>query len=150
MLTSAPFSASGWYPEDRAAQAAVTAEMFAGTPLHGAFLRTSPTPDAWPTVVAKVRDLVTSDYDWAEAVAALQAPTLLVIGDGDGVRPEHAVEFFGLLGGGKADGDLAGLPASALAVLPATTHVGWAPPYHGILARTHLLVPIITEFLDAR
>ncbi len=150
MLTSAPFSASGWYPEDRAAQAAVTAEMFAGTPLHDAFLRTSPTPDAWPTVVAKVRDLVTSDYDWAEAVAALQAPTLLVIGDGDGVRPEHAVEFFGLLGGGKADGDLAGLPASALAVLPATTHVGWAPPYHGILTRTHLLIPIITEFLDAR
>jgi hypothetical protein len=33
-------------------------------------------------------------------------------------------------------------------VLPATTHVGWAPPYHGIMTRTHLL-PILTEFLDA-
>ncbi len=40
-------------------------------------------------------------------------------------------------------------PASALAVLPATTHVGWAPPFHGILTRTHLLVPMINEFLDA-
>jgi pimeloyl-ACP methyl ester carboxylesterase len=37
---------------------------------------------------------------------------------------------------------------SSLAVLPATTHVGWAPPYHGIMTRIHLL-PILTEFLDA-
>ena len=149
VLVSTPFSHAGWYPEDRAAQAAISADAFAGTPLHDAYLKMSPTPDAWPTVVAKVRDLVTSDYDWAEAVAALHAPLLLATGDGDGVRLAHAVEFFDLLGGGKADGDLAGLPASALAVLPATTHVGWAPPFHGILTRTHLLVPIINEFLDA-
>ncbi len=44
---------------------------------------------------------------------------------------------------------MAGLPASALAVLPSTTHVGWAPPFHGILTRTHLLVLMISEFLDA-
>jgi hypothetical protein len=61
----------------------------------------------------------------------------------------HVVEFFGLLGGGKGDGDLVGLPPAQLAVLPATTHVGWAPPYHGIMSRTELLLPIITEFLDA-
>jgi pimeloyl-ACP methyl ester carboxylesterase len=149
VLVSTPFSTTGWYPEDRAAQAAITADAFAGTPLHDTYLQTSPTPDAWPTVVDKVRDLVTADYDWAEAVAALQAPALLVVGDGDGVRLAHAVEFFGLLGGGKGDGDLAGQPTSALAVLPATTHVGWAPPFHGILARIHLLVAIINEFLDA-
>lgn len=149
IVASAPFRSTGWYPEDQAAQAAITVEMFTGNPLHDAFLRTSPTPDAWPAVVAKVRELVTSAYDWSEAVAALKTPALLVVGDGDGVRPEHAVEFFGLLGGGKGDGDLMGLSASALAILPATTHVGWAPPYHGMLTRTHLLVPIINEFLDA-
>jgi pimeloyl-ACP methyl ester carboxylesterase len=148
-LLSAPYSSAGWYPEDRAAQASITADAFSGTPLHDAYLKTSPTPVAWPTVVAKVRDLVTADYDWAEEVAALQTPTLLVIGDGDGVQLSHAVAFFGLLGGGKADGDLAGLSASALAILPATTHVGWAPPFHGILTRTQLLVPMIAEFLDA-
>ncbi len=149
VVVSSPFSSAGWYPEDRTAQASISADVFAGTPLHAAFLKTSPTPEAWSAVVAKVRDLVTSDYDWTEAVAALQMPVLLVVGDGDGVRLAHAVEFFGLLGGGQADGDLTALPASALAVLPATTHVGWAPPYHGILTRTHLLVPIVTEFLDA-
>ena len=48
-------------------------------------------------------------------------PTLLIIGDSDIVRPEHAVEMFRLLGGGVM-GDLAGLPNSQLAILPGTTH----------------------------
>jgi hypothetical protein len=92
---------------------------------------------------------VTSDYDWTAGVRALKAPVLILVGDADGVRLTHAVEFFGLLGGGKADGDLSGLLPSSLAVLPATMHVGWAPPYHGIMTRAHLLLPILTEFLDA-
>ena len=45
-----------------------------------------------------------------------------MVGDADGMSLAHAVEFFGLLGGGKGDGDMAGLPGSSLAVLPATTH----------------------------
>ena len=128
---------------------ALSTETFAGTPIQDAYLRTSPVPEAWPTVVAKVRQLVTSDYDWTAGVAALKTPTLILVGDADGLRLAHEVEFFGLLGGGQADGDLAGLPRASLAVLPATTHVGWAPPYHGIMTRTHLLLPILTEFLDA-
>jgi len=148
-LASTAFKRDGWYPEDLAAMSALSAEVFAGTPIHEAYLRTSPVPEAWPTVIAKVRQLVTADYDWTAGVAALTTPTLILVGDADGVRLAHAVEFFGLLGGGQADGDLAGLPRAALAVLPATTHVGWAPPYHGIMTGTHLLLPILTEFLDA-
>ncbi len=148
-LASIPFKRDGWYPEDLAAMGAMSAEAFAGTPIHQAYLQTSPKPEAWPTVVAKVRQLVTSDYDWAEGVAALKTPILILVGDADGMRLAHAVEFFGLLGGGKADGDMAGLPPAQLAVLPATTHVGWASPYHGIMTRTQLLLPILTEFLDS-
>ena len=47
---------------------------------------------------------------------------LIMVGDSDIVRPEHVVEMFRLVGGGVA-GDLAGLPASQLAILPGTTHV---------------------------
>jgi pimeloyl-ACP methyl ester carboxylesterase len=149
VLASTAFRREGWYPEDLAAMGAMSAEAFARTPIHDAYLRTSPVPEAWPTVVAKVRQMVTSDYDWIAGVTALKAPVLILVGDADGVRLMHAVEFFALLGGGKADGDLCGLSQSQLSVLPATTHVGWAPPYHGIMTRTHLLLPILTEFLDA-
>ncbi|MGH3089311.1 MAG: hypothetical protein ACRDSJ_18615, partial [Rubrobacteraceae bacterium] len=44
-------------------------------------------------------------------------------------------------------GDLAGLPKSRLAVLPATTH--FVPPGFGMLDRADLLAPMISEFLDA-
>jgi len=148
-LASTPFKKDGWYPEVLAGMASISVETFAGTPIHEAYLKTSPRPEAWPTVVAKMRQLVPSDYDWAEGVAALKTPTLILVGDADSVRLAHALEFFGLLGGGKTDGDMSGLPPARLAVLPATTHVGWAPPNHGIMTRTELLLPIITEFLDA-
>lgn len=148
-LASTAFKRDGWYPEVLAGMASISVETFAGTPIHEAYLKTSPRPEAWPTVVAKMRQLTTEDYDWAEDVATLKIPTLILVGDADSVHLAHAVEFFGLLGGGKADGDMRGLPPAQLAVLPATTHVGWAPPYHGLMTRTELLLPIITEFLDS-
>jgi pimeloyl-ACP methyl ester carboxylesterase len=77
----------------------------------------------------------------AEAIEAIEAPTLLIIGDSDIVLPEHAVEMFRLLGGGVM-GDLAGLPRSRLAILPGTTHVT-------LLERADWLVSMITAFLDA-
>ena len=148
-LASTPFRKDGWYPEVLAGMASISVETFAGTPIHEEYLKTSPRPEAWPTFVAKVRQLLSEDYDWAEDVAALKTPILIMVGDADSIRLAHIVEFFGLLGGGKADGDMNGLSPAQLAVLPATTHVGWAPPFHGIMTRTELLLPIITEFLDS-
>lgn len=148
-LASAAFKRDGWYPEVLAGMAAISVEGFAGTPIHDAYLKTSPKPEAWPTVVAKIRHLLGEDYDWSQDVAALKTPVLIMVGDEDSVRLAHAVEMFGLLGGGQGDGDMIGLPPARLAVLPATTHVGWAPPNRGIITRTELLLPIITEFLDA-
>lgn len=148
-LASTPFKRDGWYPEVLMGMASISVETFAGTPIHEAYLKISPRPEAWATFVAKMRQLLGEDYDWAGRVALLKTPTLILIGDADSVRLAHAVEFFGLLGGGKADGDVAGLPPARLAVLPATSHVGWAPPYHGIITRTQLLFPILTEFLDS-
>jgi pimeloyl-ACP methyl ester carboxylesterase len=66
---------------------------------------------------------------------------LLIIGDSDLVRPEHAVEMFRLLGGGVF-GDMAPMPKSQLAILPGTSHVtlvDWA----------EALLAIIPPFLDA-
>jgi pimeloyl-ACP methyl ester carboxylesterase len=147
-LASTAFKRDGWYPESLAAMAAISVETFAGTPIHESYLKTSLRPEAWPDFVGKMRQLLGKDYDWTEGVASLKTPVLILVGDSDGLRLAHAVELFGLLGGGKADGDLAGMPPAQLAVLPATTHAGWAPPFHGMMTRTHLLLPIITEFLD--
>jgi pimeloyl-ACP methyl ester carboxylesterase len=73
---------------------------------------------------------------------AIKSPTLLIIGDSDLVRPEHAVEMFRLLGGGVFGDTPAGLPDSQLAVIPGASHVS-------VISRTELLIPIITAFLNA-
>jgi pimeloyl-ACP methyl ester carboxylesterase len=78
-LASTAFKREGWYPEVLAAMASLRIETFAGTRVHQAYLKTSPRPQAWPTFVAKLRQLLSEDYDWAESVAALTPPTLLLV-----------------------------------------------------------------------
>jgi pimeloyl-ACP methyl ester carboxylesterase len=145
MVASAPYRQDGWYPEVLAGMASMSAEGAAeamlGTPMHEAYVSRAPKPEDWPTLVAKLGQLLAKDYDWTEAVTAIEAPTLVIVGDADSVRPAHAVELFELLGGG-VPGDFAGLPPAQLAVLPGTTHFG-------VLASSDQLLPILTVFLDA-
>jgi pimeloyl-ACP methyl ester carboxylesterase len=68
-------------------------------------------------------------------------PTLLINGDSDIVRPEHAVQMFRLLGGGGS-GDPAGTRPAQLALLPGTSH-------EGILDRAGWLSSMIIPFLLA-
>src|SRR2546423_8583644 len=91
-LASTPFKKDGWYPEVLAGMASISVETFSGTPIHEAYLKTSPRPEAWPTFVAKMRQLLGEDYDWTDAVASLKTPTLILVGDADSVRLAHAVE----------------------------------------------------------
>jgi pimeloyl-ACP methyl ester carboxylesterase len=142
VVVSAPCSIDGVYPEIHALEASFEADSPMLSPIREAYGSTAPKPDDWPRLVAKMRALLRENYDWARDVAAIQAPTLIVVGDADTVLPTHAVELFTLLGGGKPDGAMGSLPTAQLAVLPGTTEFG-------MLARIDLLLPIITPFLDA-
>jgi hypothetical protein len=66
---------------------------------------------------------------------------LLIIGDSDFTRPEHAVEWFRLLGGGVFGDMPPGLPDSQLAILSGTSHVS-------LLSRAAWIVPMVNEFLE--
>ncbi len=113
-----------------------------GSPFQQAYARVAPHPEHWHQLVAKIADLDRMVGDRShEAIQSVKAPTLLIIGDSDIVRPEHVVEMFRLLGGGVV-GDLVGLPRSQLAVLPGTTHVT-------LTDRAEWLASMITAFLDA-
>jgi len=56
---------------------------------------------------------------------------MVIVGDADGVRPEHAVEMFNLRGGGDevaaATGEIDGIPAARLVILPAASHIFGVP-----------------------
>src|SRR5215469_11329947 len=107
----------GLYPE-MLEEPESAADDLTGSVWHKAYLRVAPHPGRWPDLVAKNFELDRTFAGWSdEDIQALAAPVLLIIGDSDIVRPEHTMKMFRLLGGGVV-GDIAGLPASQLAVLP--------------------------------
>jgi pimeloyl-ACP methyl ester carboxylesterase len=118
-------------------------EMMYGSPWHDEYLRIAPRPEDFNRLFEKKTQMDKQIKDFSEeAIRGIKAPTLLIIGDSDLIRPEHAVEFFRLFGGGVFGDTPAGLPNSQLAILPGTSHVS-------IVDRAELLVPIINSFLDA-
>jgi pimeloyl-ACP methyl ester carboxylesterase len=147
VVASASYTSEGMHPELLEMIPSIVPEAFAGSPIDEAYLRTAPNPEDFPNLVAKLKRLDMEPFAWPpEHLRAIEAPTLIVVGDSDAIRLEHAVEMFRLLGGGVM-GDLAGLPRSRLAVLPGTTH--FVPPGFGVLDRADWLVAMIGEFLDA-
>jgi pimeloyl-ACP methyl ester carboxylesterase len=148
VVASAGFRYDGMPAEALEMFPSITPEMFAGSPMEEAYLRLAPNPGDFPKLVEKLKVLDTTPFAWPdEDIRAIAAPTLIVLGDSDGVRLQHAVELFELRGGGRM-GDLSGLPDSQLAVLPGTTH--FVPPGHGLLDRADWLLAMVPPFLDAQ
>jgi pimeloyl-ACP methyl ester carboxylesterase len=127
VLVSTVFKRQGWFPEMTAGMDAMGPEIAGDllkTPMYEAYQRVAPRVEDWPVLVRQVTDVVKVDYDWSAEIPGLSMPVMLVIGDADGMPPSHAVEFFGLLGGGQRDAswDRSGMTHHRLAILPGVTH----------------------------
>jgi len=133
------FDPSGFYADVTQAQGTMTRDSLDGTVFQKDYARVAPRPEDWHQLVEKTMQ---PDKNWRGMSSAdlrsITAPTLLIIGDADIVRPEHTVEMFRLLGGGVA-GDLHGLPRAQLAILPGTTHIG-------VMHRVEWLESMVTAF----
>ena len=125
VLVAATMRQDGSYPEvvsafnQLEANAATIGGGVAATPLGRAY------PDVdWTNLFRKVGDLTSRPFDWSAGVAGLRARTLLVFADADSIRPEHMVEVWKALGGGRRDAGIDGSlrPASQLAIVPNATH----------------------------
>lgn len=141
VVVSSTYNTEGWYPEVLDTIGSITPEVFAGSPIEEAYQRLSPNPEAFPMLVAKLTEMGSNVQSWSdETIRGIAAPTLIIVGDSDNIRPEHALDLFHLRGGG-VPGDLTGLPDAQLAVIPGATHVS-------IMFRTQLLAMLVNEFLD--
>jgi pimeloyl-ACP methyl ester carboxylesterase len=143
---SATYRRDGWYPVVQQAIQGLSAADFAQTPIGEAFRRHTADPDAFAAYIEKMRVLNSEDQQIGdEQLRSIQAPTMVIVGDADGVTLEHAVGMFRLRGGGDeaaaATGSIAGIPPARLVVLPATSHVA-------ISGAVDVLEPMITAFLD--
>ena len=128
VVASALFRRDGAYPWLWDAMAIASLENMPRE-LQEEYLRVAPHPENLQMLHDKSAQRVRDFRDIpTDAIRSIAAPTLIVVGDTDVVRPEHAVETFRLL------------QHAQLAVLPGTDHMN-------LTARTEWLAPMIGTFL---
>lgn len=145
VVVSTPFTRHGFYAEILEQQEQVNAgaaEAMKQTPMYQLYSSIAPRPQDWPRLLEKIGEAMKKDFDFSKKIEGITATTLIVAADADIFPPVHAVEMFGLLGGGTKDPgwDGSGRPKSSLAILPGLTH-------YNIFADPALAATVI-PFLD--
>lgn len=143
---SATYRKDGWYPSALEGIEGLSATAFAGTPVEKAFKEHTPDATAFDAYVEKMKVLSIDDQNISDAqMRSISAKTMVIVGDADAVKPEHALAMFKLRGGGDeeaaASGMLQNVPAARLVILAATSHIG-------ITGESPVLVPMVSAFLD--
>lgn len=143
---SATYRKDGWYASVFDAIGGLTTDLFSGTPVETAFYEHTPDKAKFEAYLEKMKVLNIDDQDISdEQLRSIPAKTMVIVGDADGVKPEHAVALFKLRGGGDeaaaASGMLQQVPAARLVMLPAMSHVG-------ISGESNVLAPMVKDFLD--
>ncbi len=142
ILVSASYNSKGWHAEMFAFVDQITPEIFVGSPMESEYQRLAPNQENFAMLVKKLVELTKAVQDVSpDTIRAMQAPTLIIVGDADNIRPEHALDLYKLRGGG-VPGDIVGAPSSQLAIIPGATHIS-------IIDRVDALAMFTNEFLDA-
>ena len=140
VAASVAYDLRGWQPVYTEAIPKMTVEMIMGMPFAAEYRKLAPNPEGFPELARKLIALEKEPMAWEADVKKIQAPVLIISGDSDVMTLEHSVTLFRLLGGGVM-GDMGKpLPASRLAVLPATSHTA-------VITQPDLLHALIEPFL---
>ncbi len=141
VLVSTPFARDGFYPEMLPQQAqvgAAMADMMKDTPMYKSYMAIAPDPGEFPKLLDAMGAFMRQPYNWSGDVKRLTMPVMLVYGDADMIRLDHAAEFYHLLGGAQRDAgwNREHMARNRLAILPDLTHyeIGVSP----VLVRTVL------------
>ena len=140
VAASVAYDLRGWQPAFTEVIPQMTVEMIAQMPFAKEYPKLAANPNGFPELARKLIALEKEPMAWENDVKRLQIPVLIIAGDADVATLEHSVALFRLLGGGIM-GDMGKpLPASRLAVLPATSHTA-------VITQPELLLAFIEPFL---
>ena len=143
VAASVAYDLEGWQPAFTAVIPQMTVEMMLNMPFAKEYPKLAANPQGFPELARKLIQLEKEPMAWAEQVKALKTPVLIIAGDADVATLEHSVAMFRLLGGGVM-GDMGNpLPASRLAIMPATSHTA-------VITQTDLLHAFIEPFLKGQ
>jgi pimeloyl-ACP methyl ester carboxylesterase len=125
ILVSTVMASQGWHPKvqqelvEMGSNAAKSAAEVAKSDLPGAYPEVN-----WETLFRKTSEFQQQPYDLTETVRSLAIKTLLVFADEDAITPDHIVQFWKALGGGKGEAGLNGeqRSSSRLAIMTNANH----------------------------
>lgn len=140
VFASGAYDVQGWQPVFTEFIPQMTVEMITAMPMAADYRKLAANPEGFPALVEKLIALEKEPMAWGEEVAKLKLPVLIIAGDADVSTLEHNVALFRLLGGGGMGGMGTPLPASRLAILPATSHTA-------VIGQDDLLMEFIGPFL---
>lgn len=136
VLASGHIRADGYHPEIQdpeqmgVSPRLPTEEDFEA--MKAAYEATAPHPEHFFPFLEKLQPVVSQFEGWSDAaIRGIAGPTLLIVGDQDFVRLEHAALMLDLF------------PDAQLAVLPGTTHAQ-------VMRRTDAVLTLVEPFLDGR
>lgn len=92
------------------------------------YKKVAPDPNYWPKIFDKVGSIQWGGFS-KEELASTKAPILIIVGDHDFVRVEHAVETFKVI------------PNAELAVIPSASHFV-------LYSEQERVVPVVKHFLE--
>src|SRR5215469_2660667 len=92
------------------------------------YKQVAPDPNYWPKIYDKVGSIQWGGFS-KEELASIKAPILIIVGDHDFVRIEHAVETFKVI------------PNAELAVIPSASHFV-------LYSEQERVIPVVKHFLE--
>lgn len=137
VAASVAYDLKGWHQVYSDFIPQMSVEMFTEMPfMEESYRKLAVNPEGFAGLATKLIQLEKEPMAWEEDVKKIKTPVLIIAGDADVSTLEHNVALFRLLGGGIM-GDMGQpLPASRLAVLPATSHtavIGQAELLHALI-----------------
>jgi len=93
--TTAGATRDTYEPETYRQLMSITPETFNFPQVKDPYISVAPDPSQWPVLVSKIVEASGSSQSFlTQDLQSIQAPTLIMQGDHEGVRPEHAVEMY--------------------------------------------------------
>lgn len=141
VIISSTYKSSGWLPAVSGAFKSFTPDFFDNTPLKTAYDAAAPDKTKWKPFITQMLTFLRTSFDMGDDnIAKITSPVLIISGDNDGLDKVELAKTYLLLGGGGVSADMAPMPKSHLAIVPAQSHVS-------LMMQTGVILGYLQEFL---
>jgi pimeloyl-ACP methyl ester carboxylesterase len=140
VIISSTYKSTGWLPEINEAFKTWKPEFFLNSPLKNAYNAVAPDTTKWPNFIDQMITFAQTPFDLGDSnISKIAAPVLIISGDNDGLDKIELMKTYKLLGGGIT-ADMAPMPKSHLAIVPAQSHVS-------LMTQTTTILNYLNNFL---